>query len=293
MTTTVTREVAIPRQARADHLLGRVQPVEREPGSRPRLMWIESTEARPGLSRLWTFLDQYLKEISGPEFETSNLAFPIGGGGVRQPAARLLTETLAVAVVAEVESQADLFILNDMAQPFYPLRALISKPITGIMEASVVLGNVLARRPAIITVTEGLRPGMERDMWEMGLLGRMANPAVWWLDPPTTHEEIQSPDSLMGRFDEVAHRAVAAGADAILVGCGYYGPVFAKHGYTHVTNRPDVPVYDCARLGLEMARTLYSLHVAGVNPSLRGFPRLPQPNARAAREMLARIIEGG
>ena len=259
-------------------------------------MWIESTEARPGLAKLWSFLDAYLKDISGPEFETSSIAFPIGGGGVRQPAARLLTETLAVAVVAEVESQADLFILNDMAQPFYPLRALISKPITGIMEASIVLGNVLARRPAIITVTEGLRAGMERDMFEIGLLGRMANPAVWWLDPATTHEEIQdaidSPDMLLGRFDEVAHRAVDAGADAILVGCGYYGPVFAKHGYTHVSNRPDVPVYDCARLGLELARTLYSLHSAGVNPSLRGFPRLAESNAKAARGMLARIIEG-
>jgi allantoin racemase len=282
------------RVERADHLLGRA--VREEAGPKPRLLWIEASEARPGLSRLWEFLDAYLKELSGDSFETSMVAFPTSGGGVRQPAARLLSEALAIAAVAELEAEADLIILNDWAQPFYQLRALLSIPVTGICEASVVLGNVLARRPAIVTVAEGMRPGVERDLYEIGLLHRMVDPAVWWLDPASTHEDVQDaidhPESLIGRFDAVAHRAVDAGADAILVGCGYYGPVFAKYGYVHVSERPDVPVYDCARLGLEMARVLYSLHTAEVRPSTRGFPKLPEPNLGAARKLMARIITG-
>ena len=287
----------IPRTERADHLRGRIAESARSPESKPRLLWIESTEARPGLGRLWEFLASYLTAITGPEFETKHAAFPIGGGGVRQPSARLFSEALAAATIAELEDEAEVFILNDFAQPFYPLRALIRKPITGIMEASAVLGCTLARRPAIITVAEGMRAGMERDLAEIGLAGRMAQPSIWWLDPPTTHAEIQeaidSPDSLVARFDSVARQAVASGADAILVGCGYYGPVFAKHGYTHVTGRPDVPVYDCARLGLEYARTLYHLDRAGIAPSRRGFPLLPDANARPFRELAARILEGG
>jgi Asp/Glu/hydantoin racemase len=283
------------RVERAEHLLG--QGAARTPGAKPRLLWIEASEARPGLARLWEFLDAYLKDLSGDDFDTEMVAFPTSGGGVRQPGARLLSEALALAAVTELETEADLIILNDWAQPFYQLRAMLSVPVTGICEASVVLGNVLARRPAIVTVAEGMKAGVERDLYEIGLLDRMAQPAVWWIDPPTTHEEVQDaidrPESLVGKFDAVAHRAVDAGADAILVGCGYYGPVFAKHDYTHVSGRDDVPVYDCGRLGFEMARTLYSLFAAGVGPSRRGFPQLVDPNLSAARKLMARIITAG
>jgi allantoin racemase len=286
--------VDVRRVERADHLLDKIG--RTEAGPKPRLLWIEASEARPGLAQLWEFLDAYLKDLSGDSFETTMVAFPTGGGGVRHPGARLLSEALALAAVAELEAEADLIILNDWAQPFHQLRALLSIPVTAIAEASIVLGSVLARRPAIVTVAEGMKVGLERDLYEIGLLHRMANPPIWWLDPASTHEEVQDaieqPDSLIGRFDAVAQRAVAAGADAILVGCGYYGPLFAKHGYVHVSGRPDVPVYDCARLGMEMARVLYSLHTAGVRPSVRAFPSLGEPNRTAARKLMARIIAG-
>ena len=103
---------------------------------------------------------------------------------------------------------------------------------------------------------------------------------------------IERPESLVSRFDEVSRRAVAAGADAILAGCGYYGPVFAAAGYTHVSDHPDVPVYDCGRMGYELARTLYRLHTAGVDPSSKAFPKLPEPNASAARNLMARMLTG-
>jgi allantoin racemase len=256
---------------------------------KPRVVWVEATEARPGLAPLWRKLDAYVRELAQGEFNTVTRAFPGPAGGVRHPAAWLLSAATGLAIAADMEAEADLIVFNDWAMPVHEARALLSVPVTGISEASVILGNVLARQPAIVTVAEGMRPGLERDIKSFGLWGRGPQHAIWWLDPPSTHEDvvqaIEDPAPLIARFDAVARQAVADGADAILTGCGYFGPIFTMHGYSHVSDRPDIPVYDCTALGMEFGRLLYRLHNASAQPSRRGFPRM-SPEAREAADFL-------
>jgi allantoin racemase len=262
--------------------------------TRPTLAWIEGTEARPGLAGLWEFLDGYLKDLAGEEFDVVFAAFPRPAGGVRQASPRLLSEALGLTTAAEaVTASADLVIFNDWAMPVHATRSHLDVPVTGVNEASAILGGVLAQRPAVVTVAEGLRWGFEADLRDFGVLGKMAQPPVWWLDPQSTHEDVMEavdkPDALVQRVDAVAQRAVEAGADAILVGCGYLGPVLAHGGYAHVLGRPDVPVYDCTRLAYELGRILYRLHVAGVKPSGRGFPAPAGTSLEAVRDVLAHL----
>jgi allantoin racemase len=261
---------------------------------KPRIVWVEATEARPGLAPLWRELDAYVRELAHGEFNTVTRALPCPAGGVRHPAGWLLSAATGLAIAADMEAEADLIIFNDWAMPVHEARSLLSVPVTGISEASVVLGNVLARRPAIVTVAEGLSAGLERDIRSFGLWGRGTQQAVWWLDPPSTHEDvvqaIEDPAPLIARFDAVAREAVAAGADAILTGCGYFGPIFTMHGYSHVSGRPDIPVYDCTALGMEFGRLLYRLHDACVSPSRRGFPRMSAEPREAADFLMARIL---
>jgi allantoin racemase len=289
----MTEADEILRYKRALHL-GREesQPADmarQEVRQKPRVVWVEATEARASMGPLWRKLGAYVRELAGGEFDAVTRAFPAPVGGVRHPAGWLLSAATGLAVAADMEADADLIIFNDWAMPVHEARSLLSVPVTGISEASVVLGNVLARQPAIVTVAEGLNAGLERDMRSFGLWGRGRLPAVWWLDPPSTHDDvveaIGNPARLIGRFDEVAHRAVAAGADAILTGCGYFGPVFSMHGYSHVSGRPDIPVYDCTALGMEFGRLLYRLHEVGVTPSRAAFPGMP-PQARESADLL-------
>lgn len=268
-------------------------------GQRPKLIWVEGTEARPGLNELWRFLDTYLKEQAKDEFEVRFVAFPRPAGGVRQLAPRLFSEALGlVAAQAAVEAGADLVIYNDWAMPIHAARAHLEVPVTGVSEASALLGSALAQRPAIVTVAEGLRWGFERDMREFGVAANLAHPPVWWLDPQSTHEDVQravsEPDALIARFDKVAQRAVAAGADAILVGCGYLGPTLSHAGYTRVTGHPDVPVYDCTQLAFELGVTLYRLHRAGIRPSRIGFAQPSESNGKAVADLveLLRVVDG-
>jgi Asp/Glu/hydantoin racemase len=261
---------------------------------KPHLVWVEGTEARPGLNGLWTFLDDYLKEQAGDEFDVSYVAFPRAAGGVRQLAPRLLSETLGlVAAQVAAEHDADLVIFNDWAMPIHAARAHLDIPVTGVAEASAVVGNVLAQRPAIVTVAEGLRWGFERDLRDFGLSAKMLHPPVWWLDPQSTHEDVREavtePAAFVKRFDGVAQRAVDAGADAILVGCGYLGPTLSHAGYTHVNGRPDIPVYDCTRMAFELGVLLHRLHRDGVGPSRVGFQQPPEAGRNAVADVLAHL----
>lgn len=262
--------------------------------TKPRLVWVEGTEARPGLKGLWSFLDDYLKEQVADEFDISFVAFPRAAGGVRQLAPRLLSETLGLAAAqAAVEHEADLVIFNDWAMPIHATRAHLDIPVTGVAEASAVIGNVLAQRPAIVTVAEGLRWGFERDLRDFGVAAKMLQPPVWWLDPQSTHEDVQDavkdPSAFVERFDLVAKRAVDAGADAILVGCGYLGPTLSHAGYTHVNGRPDVPVYDCTRLAYELGVLLFRLHQSSIGPSRLGFQQPTSTGAAAVADVLAHL----
>lgn len=263
-------------------------------GTRPHLVWVEGTEARPGLNGLWAFLDNYLKKQAGDDFDVSYVSFPRAAGGVRQLGPRLLSETLGlVAAQVAVDNDADLVIFNDWAMPIHAARAHLNVPVTGVAEASAVLGNVLAQRPAIVTVAEGLRWGFERDMREFGMAAKMLQPPVWWLDPQSTHEDVQDavtePAAFVERFDAVARRAVDAGADAILVGCGYLGPTLSHAGYSHVSGHPDVPVYDCTRMAFELGALLYRLHRDGVGPSRVGFAQPPKAGGDAVADVLAHL----
>lgn len=258
-----------------------------------RLTWLEATVGDPARAPLWSFLRRWLARRAGPGVETRLVHFPGNAGGVRHPATRLLTDAMALAAIEAAAPQADLVVLGCWGAPALTARALSSVPVTGLTEGSVRLGAALARRPAIVTVAEGLRATLEQDIDAMGLRGVLLDPPVWWLDPPSTPGDVDAalhdPEPLVARFDAVATRAADAGADAILNGCGYVGPILADAGYRHVHGRPDVPVYDCNELALTFGLALARLAGAGWKPSPRSFGPPPEAAHEALRGALGRL----
>ncbi|MQA79821.1 MAG: hypothetical protein GEV10_15290 [Streptosporangiales bacterium] len=266
-------------------------------GTRPTLAWVEGTVARPELKRLWELMDEHVRDLAGSDYDVTFAVLPMQSGGVRSAAPSLANSVLGLSAAREaaVIGKADLVVFNGWTMPVRVTRALLDVSVTGVDEGSVFMGCVLSQRPAVVTVSKGFRWELESLLEEFGLRSRMATPPVWWLDPESTHDDVvravDDPDELVSRVDSVAQRAVAAGADAILLGCGYFGAVLARAGYTHVNGRPDVPVYDCTRLALEFGSTLYRLRKAGIGPSRLGFAQ-PSPASLAALEgMLTHLTE--
>jgi Asp/Glu/hydantoin racemase len=241
----------------------------------PVLSWLEATEGAAELDPLWRFLAEQIESASAGRFETRLRHMSISTGGVRHPATRLLNDAglLASAVAAEPES--DVMVLGCWGSPVHAVRAAVSVPVASLPEASALAVAAFARRAVIVTVAPSLAPIFTAEVRQFGAAGFAAGEAVRAYHPESTHgdivDAIADPAALIDRFNRVAVRAVDDGADAIVVGCGYLAPIFSAHGYRSVTGHPDVPVYDCNRIAIEHAASLYALHRAGIGPAPRSY----------------------
>jgi Asp/Glu/hydantoin racemase len=261
----------------------------------PRLSWIEGSAGDPDLAPLWGLIRDYLAGLVAGTFTLEFTHLPAESGGVRHPATRLLQDSIMLAAAHDAARESDLVILGCWASPVIEARALLDTPVTGLAEGSARVGTAFGSRLAVVTVAKGLRSGFERDLALFGVQQNMASAPVWWLDPQCRPDDlleaVDRPGRLIDRFDEVAMRAVDAGADAILVGCGSVGALLAVHGYRHPRRRPDVPVLDCDASTYQLARTLYELHRAGMRPSRARYPELPADRRPALDRAMARLVE--
>jgi Asp/Glu/hydantoin racemase len=250
----------------------------------PVLTWLEATEGAPELDPLWRFLAEQIESASAGRFETKLRHMSSSMGGVRHPATRLLNDAglLASAVAAEPES--DVMVLGCWGSPVHAVRSAVSVPVASLPEASALAVAAFARSAVVVTVAPSLVPIFTAEVRQFGGVGFAAGTPVRAYDPESTHgnvvDAILDPATLIDRFNRVAVRAVEDGADAIVVGCGYLAPIFSAHGYTTVTGHPDVPVYDCNRVAIEHAASLYQLHRAGIRPAQRSYA--PPQGAKGA-----------
>lgn len=231
------------------------------------MVWVEATTGRPELDSLWRFLRGYLDRLGGDRVDVQMCHVARDAGGVRHPATRLLSDAVVLAAAREAAEQADVVVLGCWGAPTAAARALLDVPVAGLTEASVRIGATLATRPAVVTVAEGLRPTFAADLAALGV-----DAPILWLDPASTHADVldavTDPAPLIDRFDRVARRAVDQGADAILVGCGYLGPLFSAYGYRAVSGT-QVPVLDCAAMAFRFGVMLADL---GLPAARRGTP---------------------
>lgn len=128
----------------------------------------------------------------------------------------------------------------------------------------MLLATMLGQKFAVITVAPGVIPTIEMDLKLYGLESRAILNPVRSLAPPSDArlliESVSDPfKDLIPRFERVAQGCIADGADVIVVGCGYYGPILSLHGY-HRIEGTGVPVVDCSAAGLKMAESLADLH---------------------------------
>ena len=144
----------------------------------------------------------------------------------------------------------------------------------------MLLACSLGYKFAVITVAPGVVPTIELDLHRYGLQDRGINRPVRSLDPPSDTgmllESINDPHKRMiPNLERVAHQCIEEGAEVIIVGCGYYGPILTLNGYNEIPGT-GVPVLDCSAAGLKMAETLVDLNkTTGLHKSSALFFRSP------------------
>lgn len=249
------------------------------------ITWLEATHGDPALVELWEFLAEQVARLAAGRVRTRVQHLGIATGGIRTPANRLMSDAAILSAALDAQERSDAIVIGCWGAPTEPVRAASAAPVTSLPDASVRAVGSLARRAVVVTVAPSLVPIFHEDLVRLGATGFLHDRPVRSYAPESSHLDvvraISDPTELIERFDAVARDAVADGADAIVVGCGYLAPLFAHHGYASVGGHPDVPVLDCNRIAFSHALQLLDLRDAGIGPAPRGYPT-PEGGRREA-----------
>ncbi|MFC6354624.1 aspartate/glutamate racemase family protein [Luethyella okanaganae] len=255
--------------------------------------WLEATHGDPALDELWSFLSDQVEKLAEGRVRTRLQHVAVDAGGIRTSANRLMSDAAILASSLEAQERADAMVLGCWGAPTEAVRTASRIPVSSLPDGSVRAVGSLAKRAAVITVAPSLVPIFTDDLMRLGATGFLVDRPVRAYAPESTHLDvlraIVDPTELIARFDAIAELAVADGADAIVVGCGYLAPIFTAHGYTSVLGHADVPVLDCNRLAFTHALQLMELQQAGIGPTPRGYIR-PTGAREAALAATSRLL---
>jgi allantoin racemase len=249
-----------------------------------KILWNEATTGSPALAPVWQALAGYFPRVARPDTEVTLRHVPVSGNYVRSLYTELLNNRAVVenAVVAEREG-FDAVVLGCWADPLWETREVVDIPVVGIGEAAMLLATMLGSRFAVITVAPGVVPTIELDLRLYGLEDRAIVRPVRSLAPASDAEllveSVTDPQRrLIPNFERVARQCIEDGAEVIVVGCGYYGPILTLHGYNEIPGT-GVPVVDCSAAGLKLAEALVDLRQStGLRKSTALYFKQPPPD---------------
>jgi hypothetical protein len=90
--------------------------------------------------------------------------------------------------------------------------------------------------------------------------------------------------SVVDDFVEVAHGLIADGADIIIAGCAYVGPLLTTRGIVQVPGT-GVPIIDCTAASIQMAVLMARLRSVAASLGPSRAPHSPYCPPRAGAEV--------
>ena len=229
-----------------------------------KIFWNEATTGPSELNPLWQLLNDYFPKIARGDTTVEVRHQARSGNFIRSQYTELINNRNVVENAIDARAEGfDAVVLGCWADPLWELRSELDIPVHGIGEASFLMAMTLGLRFAVITVAPGVIPLIEKDLWVYGLEKRAIHRPVRSLSPASDAglllESIKDPEArFLPNFEQVARECIAAGAEVIIVGCGYYGPILSVHGYNEIPGT-GVPVLDCSAAGLKLAEAQVDL----------------------------------
>jgi allantoin racemase len=178
---------------------------------------------------------------------------------------------IASARQAETDG-VDAIIIDCVGDPgMHGTREAVSIPVIGPGEAGMHLAASLGHRFGVVTISDRVRPLLERNALLYGLRDKLAS--VQAVEIGVLDIE-HSGDSLLPRLlDGAVHAIERDRADAILLGCTGFLGLSAKLSAALVARGTPVPVVSPLQAALMAAQTCLSL---GLSHSRRAYPPPPR-----------------
>ncbi|MFQ5744741.1 MAG: aspartate/glutamate racemase family protein [Acidobacteriota bacterium] len=206
--------------------------------------------------------------LAGEEVEVRDA--PDGPASVESAAEEQVASSALIAGLPRLEAEGfDAAIIGCFGDPGLAAgRELVKIPLVGPAQASIHLAAQLGDRFGILTVLEEVVPSLRRLMRAYGMEGLMADLRA--VQVPVLELRGRR-DEVLDLLSEAGRAALAAGADALVLGCMTMGFLGLAE---ELQERLAAPVVNPVLAALWTAETM----VAGrLHPSRRAYPRPPKP----------------
>ena len=163
-------------------------------------------------------------------------------------------------------------------------RGVVDIPVIGLSEAAMFVAQMLGSHFAVVTVWDAYVPIIEKNLRLFGWENRaITNRPVRYFNMDWS-EFIDAIEgnykTLIAEFDRIALSCIEDGADVIVAGCGYLGPVLSLLNHTTVTGTK-VPIVDCGATGITTAEGMVKLNQCfGLGPSRSATSPYPKPSSK-------------
>lgn len=197
------------------------------------------------------------------------ISAPWGPRSIEAHVEETLAAAATVQAVAEHRDDYDAFVVACYGDPgLYAARELVTAPVVGIAEASMLMACTVAHRFSVVTVIPRIVPMLQDLVRRYGMDGRCASVRSSGLAVLDIEADLEAAGKAI--LAEAQAAISEDGAEAIALGCAGMGPLEAW-----LRERlPGVPVID----GVAAAVTLCeSLHACGLTTSKVGAFRTPGP----------------
>ena len=221
-----------------------------------KLCWLHPTTRTGVLEPLWVKLEASIRPILRPDTQVEFRFMARSGNFTRSLYAEHLNSVhmIEAAIHAEADGFDGVFLAcwNDA---LWEAREVLSIPVASVGEQSMLAALTMGRRFAVVTVSEKTATAIETDLFAYGLRDRAITRPARAISPESDTgllcQSVTDPQSdFIPRFEETARACIADGAEVILAGCGYYGPLLRSVGYTEIPGT-GVPVLDSSAIGMK------------------------------------------
>ncbi|WP_424140051.1 aspartate/glutamate racemase family protein [Roseomonas chloroacetimidivorans] len=223
------------------------------------------------------------RAAAAPESTIHAVTAATGSPYIATRAEAVLGAASVLDLLAAHAAEADGVIIGAFADPgLGAARELLTVPVVGMAEASMLTACMLGRRFAIVTFSTSLEPWYLECVEYNGLADRCAG--VFCLDEPFTGIAGVAEEKA-ARLVELCGRAVAAGADVCILGGAPLAGLAAQ-----VADQVTVPLLDGVTAAVRQIETLVSLRLRKATAG--SFRRPAQKPMTRLSPSLRRLFEG-
>jgi allantoin racemase len=231
-----------------------------------KLCYINITEeevTRPYLA----ILERVFAKVLSPDTQIAIKSVKPGlrrGGDPTVPYFALLNKVQIIEKIFEAEKEGyDGAVVGCFSDPgVYEARGVVSIPVIGLCEPTLLFACVLGRRFAIVTLKEPkLFTDLELQIKMYGLEDRAILNPIRHISMSTVEvftEGMKQPDRVAADILEKSKKCVEDGAETIIVGCNGLGPLCTVSGVGKV-EEADAPILDCVSVSLVSAEAIIGL----------------------------------